>query len=106
MEFSQDYTRVVQQHGFELRYPEWTKLNCKSKLKTMVMTTHSCALPDEVLKLRAGHAAHPPADAPPHPLRYWPATHDGAEHAEQTEAPEGGVRHTSHVCNLGHLLCS
>ncbi len=30
---------------------------------------------------------HVPADAPPQPLRYWPAKHDEATHAEHTDAP-------------------
>ena len=40
-----------------------------------------------MLKLPAGHDAHVPADAPPQPLRCWPATHDEAEQLEQTNAP-------------------
>ena len=40
-----------------------------------------------LLYLPAGHDVHVPADAPPQPLKYWPAAHDEAEQAEQTEAP-------------------
>ena len=49
--------------------------------------TRSLILPDEVLKLPEGQDAHAPADDPPQPLRYWPATHDAAEQVEQTEDP-------------------
>ena len=50
--------------------------------------------PDATLsrKVPAGHDVHVPADAPPQPLRYCPAMHDEAEHAEQEEAPALGVR--------------
>ena len=51
--------------------------------------------PDATLKLPAGHDAHAPADAPPQPLRYWPATHDEAEQLEQTSAPEPSMSRPS-----------
>ena len=31
-----------------------------------------------------------PADAPPQPLKYWPAAQKEALHVEQAEAPEAG----------------
>ena len=58
---------------------------------TKHLSQYSPRLPDETLKLPKGHDAHAPADAPPQPLRYWPATHDEAEQAEQTEDPVRSV---------------
>ena len=56
--------------------------------------------PDEMLKLPAGHDAHVPADAPPQPLRYWPATHDEAEQLEHTYAPvRTKSRRSDRVCH-------
>ena len=45
-------------------------------------------LPDTTLKLPDGHDVHAPADAPPQPLRYWPAKQDAAEQVEQTDDPD------------------
>ena len=47
---------------------------------------------------------HVPADAPPQPLRYCPAMHDEAEHAEQEDAPALGVR--DRTGNLNTLCLS
>ena len=56
--------------------------------KSLAVSSAGLVLPDEALKLPVGHDMHEPADAPPQPLRYWPATHDAAEQVEQTEDPE------------------
>ena len=42
-----------------------------------------------MLKVPDGQVAHVPADAPPQPLKYWPAAQKEALHVEQAEAPEG-----------------
>ena len=64
---------------------------CKYDVSQILYSTssrqRSSSLPDATLKLSEGQGAHAPADAPPQPLRYWPATHDEAEQLEQTYAP-------------------
>ena len=40
---------------------------------------------------------HVPADAPPQPLRYWPATHEEAEHVEQKKDPALGAGQDSYL---------
>ena len=47
------------------------------------------ALPGDALKLSAAQATQLPFDAPPHPLRYWPAAQreDAVEQEVQLRAP-------------------
>ncbi len=40
---------------------------------------------------------HVPADAAPQPLRYWPATHEEAEHVEQEKDPALGAGRDSYL---------
>ena len=58
------------------------------------------SLPDAPLKLPAGHAAQAPAEAPPQPIRYWPATQDAAVHVVQTDAPANATTHGNQNQNL------
>ncbi len=46
---------------------------------------------------------HVPADAPPQPLRYWPATHEEAEHVEQKKDPALGAGQDSYLSESFHV---
>jgi hypothetical protein len=61
-------------------------------------------LPDAPLKLPAGHAAQAPAEAPPQPIRYWPATQDAAVHVVQTDAPANATTEGSQKPNCRHRI--
>ena len=46
---------------------------------------------------------HVPDAAPPQLLRYWPATHEEAEHAEQKKDPAFGAGQDSYLSESIHI---
>ena len=72
-------------------YPKHGDFQTRGCMGSQVEVLYSWRLPAKALKLPTGHVVQLPANIPPHPLRYWPATHCAAEQAVQSP---GGSKET------------